>query len=107
MKRLFLLILATLTLSTFSSTAQNKPTGLMIDLITDADALYQKGYRAEVKMQDLSNEEFKNYQFAAIRSSRPTLGWIVPQGKGNTTQESYQIVVDDNFKDALQHNGRV
>lgn len=107
MKRLFLLILATLTLSTFSSTAQNKPTGLMIDLITDADALYQKGYRAEVKMQDLSNEEFNNYQFAAIRSSRPTFGWIVPQGKGNTTQESYQIVVDDNFKDALQHNGRV
>ena len=105
MKRLFLLILATLTLSTFSSTAQNKPTGLMIDLITDADALYQKGYRAEVKMQDLSNEEFNNYQFAAIRSSRPTFGWIVPQGKGNTTQESYQIVVDDNFKDALQHNG--
>lgn len=107
MKRLFLLILVALTLSTFSSTAQNRPTGLMIDLVTDADALYQKGYRAEVKMQDLSNEEFSRYQYAAIRSSRPTLGWIVPQGKGNTKQESYQIVIDESYEDARQHKGKV
>lgn len=108
MKKFLLFILALIiSLSADSLSAQNKPTGLMIDLISDSDALYQKGYRSKEKMQNLSNEEYQNYQFAAIRSSRPTFGWIVPQGKGNTRQESFQIVLDDNFKDALLHKGKL
>ena len=84
-----------------------KPSGLMVDLVKEAGALYQKGYPADVKMQDLNDGEIDNYQFAEIRSSRPTFCWIVPQGKGATWQKSYEIVVDDNWDDALQHKGGV
>ena len=84
-----------------------KPSGLMVDLVKEAGALYQKGYPADVKMQDLRDGEIDNYQFAEIRSSRPTFGWIVPQGKGATWQKSYEIVVDDNWDDALLHKGEV
>lgn len=87
--------------------AQNKPTGLMVDLITDAGELYRNGYAVDVEMQDLSNAELDDYQYAAIRSSRPTFGWIVPQGKGDTCQKGYEIVVDDCWDDALARRGKV
>lgn len=87
--------------------AQNKPTELMVDLITDAGALYQNGYEVELAMRELSNAEIGDYQYAAIRSSRPVFGWIVPQGKGETWQKSYEIVVDDNWEDALARLGGV
>ncbi len=84
-----------------------KPSGLMVDLVKEAGALYQKGYPADVMMQDLSDGEIDNYQFAEIRSSRPTFCWIVPQGNGATWQKSYEIAVDDNWDDALLHKGGV
>lgn len=84
-----------------------KPSGLMVDLVKEAGALYQKGYPADVKMQDLNDGEIDNYQFAEIRSSRPTFGWIVPQGKGATWQKSYEIAVDESWDDALLHKGGV
>ena len=84
-----------------------KPSGLMVDLVKESGLLYKNGYPADVKMQDLDKEEIDNYQFAEIRSSRPTFCWIVPQGKGATWQKSYEIVVDDNWDDALLHKGGV
>lgn len=87
--------------------AQNQPTELMVDLVTDAGMLYQNGYAVEVDMRELSGEEIAAYQYAAIRSSRPTFGWIVPDGKGNTQQKAYEIVVDDDWIDALARRGNV
>ena len=43
-----------------------KPAGLMVDLVKEAGALYQKGYPADVKMQDLNDGEIDNYQFAEM-----------------------------------------
>ena len=82
--------------------AQNKATGLQTDLINDAGTLYQNGYRSDKTMAELNDSEFSQYQYAAIRSSRPTFSWIVPQDKGqhNVIQRSYQIAVDDNPADA-------
>lgn len=108
MKRLLQTLILFLVLATpIFSEAQNRPTGLMTDLINDAGALYQNGYRAKLSMWELENEQFDAYQYAAIRSSRPTFGWIVPQGKGSTWQRAYQIVIDDNYKDAIAHRGTV
>ncbi|MBR5877817.1 MAG: hypothetical protein IKZ11_04565, partial [Alistipes sp.] len=100
----YIALVATLLLPYFA-VAQGQPTGLMTDFVTDASALYQNGYRTEAKMWELSDESFSDYQYAAIRSSRPTFGWIVPQGKGETYQSAYQIVVDDNYADAKAHRG--
>lgn len=89
--------------------AQNKATGLQTDLINDAGTLYQNGYRSDKTMAELNDSEFSQYQYAAIRSSRPTFSWIVPQDKGqhNVIQRSYQIAVDDNPADAAAHAGKV
>lgn len=89
--------------------AQNKATGLQTDLINDAGTLYQNGYRSDKTMAEFNDSEFSQYQYAAIRSSRPTFSWIVPQDKGqhNVIQRSYQIAVDDNPADAAAHTGKV
>ena len=93
----------------FNIVAQNRATGLLTDLVSEAGALYQNGYRTDKSMATLSEEDFAAYQFAAIRSSRPTFSWIVPQceGERNVFQRSYQIVIDDNPTDAANRAGKV
>ena len=89
--------------------AQEPAMGLLIDLISDAGTLYQNGYPSDKSMAEVSEQDFAAYQFAAIRSARPTFSWIVPQreGRNNIVQRSYQIVVDDNPVDAAKHAGKV
>ncbi|MBR3911192.1 MAG: hypothetical protein IKJ48_00820, partial [Alistipes sp.] len=101
-----LLIAISLQLNT---SAQNRATGLMTDLVNDAGALYQNGYRIDKTMAELNDNSFADYKFAAIRSSRPTFSWIVPQGEGqhNVVQRTYQIAIDDNPTDAANHAGKI
>lgn len=94
-----------------SSASKNKeskkPYGLMIDLVSSPSVLYQHGYPVKTSMESLLDEDFKNYQYAAIRSSKPTFGWIVPsQGEG-TRQTSYRILVSDSKEDILAKKGNV
>ena len=84
-----------------------QPTHLMIDLVSDASALYDGGYQVKAKMQNISHRDFAAYQYAAIRSSRPTFGWIVPDMGIGTMQTAYHIVVDDNREDASSRKGKV
>lgn len=106
LRNIFLALLTALPLNLL---AQNSATGLLTDLVSDAGALYQNGYRSGKVMAELSDHEFSAYQYAAIRSSRPTFSWIVPQseGKHNVLQRSYHIVIDDNPSDAAAHLGKV
>ncbi len=105
-RSLCLIVCTTLSLISCSN---YRPSALMTDLVTDAGVLYQEGYRVSTKMHQLSGEEFNEYQYAAIRSSRPTFGWVVPSksGESNIMQQSYQIVVDDNLSDAKAHKGNI
>ena len=79
----------------------------MTDLVSDVSALYDKGYRVKAKMQNISHRDFAVYQYAAIRSSRPTFGWIVPDMGRGTMQTAYHIVVDDSREDASARRGKV
>lgn len=79
----------------------------MIDLVNDASALYSEGYRVDAKMHNVSHRDFDAYQYAAIRSSRPTFGWIVPDMGSGTMQTTYHVVVDDNREDASARRGKV
>lgn len=87
--------------------AQNRPAGLMTDMVTDAGALYRNGYRTAMTMADADPAEYDGCQFAAIRSSRPTFGWIVPDCGRDTRQRAYRIIVADNAADARAHRGNV
>lgn len=84
-----------------------QPTHLMTDLVSDVSALYDRGYRVKAKMQNISHRDFAVYQYAAIRSSRPTFGWIVPDMGSGTMQTAYHIVVDDSREDASARRGKV
>ena len=84
-----------------------QPTHLMTDLVSDVSALYDGGYRVKAKMQNISHRDFAVYQYAAIRSSRPTFGWIVPDMGSGTMQTAYHIVVDDSREDASARRGKV
>ena len=99
-------LVATLSLNL---SAQNCATGLLTDLVSEAGTLYQNGYPTDKQMANLAGNEIEGDQYAAIRSSRPTFSWIVPQseGRNNIVQKWYHIVVDNNPADAANHAGKV
>lgn len=87
--------------------AGNLPTGLMTDLVKDAHKVYRNGFATDMGVEDLTADDISNYTFAAIRSSRPTFGWIVPDCGRATRQKSYRIVLSDNMTDALARRGNI
>ena len=102
-------VVTLLAILSLNLSAQNCATGLLTDLVSEAGALYQNGYPVAIEMADLAENKFGEYQYAAIRSSRPTFSWIVPQseGRNNIAQKWYHIVVDDNPTDAANRAGKV
>lgn len=87
--------------------AENRPTGLMTDLVKDAHKVYRNGFATDMGVEDLTADDISDYTFAAIRSSRPTFGWIVPDCGRATRQKSYRIVLSDNMTDALARRGNI
>ena len=87
--------------------AENRPTGLMTDLVKDAHKVCRDGFITDLSVEDLTSDNISDYTFAAIRSSRPTFGWIVPDCGRATRQKSYRIVLSDNMTDALARRGNV
>ena len=87
--------------------AENRPTGLMTDLVKDAHKVYRNGFTTDMGVEDLTADDISDYTFAAIRSSRPTFGWIVPDCGRATRQKSYRIVLSDNMTDALARRGNI
>lgn len=85
----------------------NRPTGLMTDLVTDAHMVYRDGLPTGESVDGLSKEEVASRTFAAIRSSRPTFGWIVPDCGRATHQKAYRIILADNAADARARRGNV
>ena len=81
--------------------------GLMTDLVGEASNVYRNGFRTDKTVDAIPDAELGSYSFAAIRSSRPVLGWIVPSCGTATCQLWYQIVVSDNLEDAIAHKGNV
>ncbi len=87
--------------------AENRPTGLMTDLVKDAHKVYRNGFATDMGVEDLTADDISDYTFAAIRSSRPTFGWIVPDCGRATRQKSFRIVLSDNMTDALARRGNI
>lgn len=87
--------------------AENRPTGLMTDLVKDAHKVYRNGFATDMGVEDLTADDISDYTFAAIHSSRPTFGWIVPDCGRATRQKSYRIVLSDNMTDALARRGNI
>ena len=86
--------------------AQQRPSGLLTDLLHCTDKVYIGGYASTVSLED-ADKVLEDVQFAEIRSSRPTFSWIVPGEADGTMQIGYRIIVANTRKDASEGNGNV
>lgn len=93
-------------LYSLQSLAQNRPTGLLTDLLSNTDKVYINGYLSSVPLWGI-DEAIEPVQYALVRSSRPSFSWIVPGNANATMQKAYQIIIADSFKDAAGGKGNV
>ena len=86
--------------------ADNKPYGLLTDLIEHTDYTWHNGYISNVPVWQADNA-IEALQYAEIASSKPAFSWIVPGNAHGTVQTAYRIIVADNMSDALLGKGNV
>ena len=70
--------------------AAPRPVSLMTDLIERTDIVYAGGYATSLTLDQIDSQEDR-FQFAAIATGHPRLGWIVPGEAGNVLQTAYQV----------------
>ena len=84
-----------------AATAQ-RPTALTTDLLEHTDRVYVGGLPSTIDLADTGNA-IEPWQCAAIRSTRPWLGWVVNSNAPNTMQTAYRVLVAT--KRELLHEG--
>lgn len=68
------------------------PENLTTDLLEHTDRVFMDGYPASLSLNQTATA-VERYQYAAIRRSRPALGWVMKSNKSNTLQKAYRILV--------------
>ncbi|KAA6340980.1 hypothetical protein EZS27_011176 [termite gut metagenome] len=68
------------------------PTHLSTDLLEHTDRVFLDGYPSGIALTELGST-VERYQTAAIRNSKPYLGWVVNSNQPNTLQIAYHILV--------------
>ncbi|MDR0395037.1 MAG: family 78 glycoside hydrolase catalytic domain [Tannerella sp.] len=106
MKTFKTIIIALSCLCAVSSAAENKPNGLLTDLIEHTDRTWRNGYLSNVPVWWVRGA-VESLQYVEIGSSRPSFGWIVPGEAHATYQTSYRIIVADNPDDAFSGKGNI
>lgn len=88
------------------SAKETKPYGLLTDLIEHTDYTWHNGFLSGVPVWQMERA-IENLQYAAIASAYPSFSWVVP-GKGQAVfQNAYQIIVADNWGDAVAGKGTI
>ena len=105
-KQFYFIITLLLLFCAVSTVAQNKPYGLLTDLIEHTDYTWQNGYASNVPVW-LTDSVIESLQYAEIGSTKPSFSWIVPGEANATYQTSFRIIVADNMRDAISGNGNV
>ena len=106
MRRLYLFCVTLLCCSVLCVAENDKPTGLLTDLIEHTDRTWHNGYISNVPVWR-TEVAIENLQYVEIRSAFPTFSWIVPGKSNGTYQNSYRIIVADNFNDASAGTGNI
>jgi hypothetical protein len=102
----FKLLFIVLSICIARSQAENKPHGLLTDLVEHTDYTWQNGYVSNVPVWQTA-EAIEPLQYVEVRSAYPSFCWIVPGEAHATYQTSYRIIVADNPADADAGNGNV
>ena len=85
---------------------ENKPYGLLTDLLEHTDYTWHNGYVSNVPVWQIDSA-IEKLQYAEILSAYPTFSWIVPGSEQATYQISYRYIVADNIEDAVSGKGNV
>ncbi|MDD4516705.1 alpha-L-rhamnosidase C-terminal domain-containing protein [Massilibacteroides sp.] len=84
-----------------SQASNNKPTGLLTDLLEHTDVVYENGYLSNLPLYRI-DETSNLIQYAEIASSKPSFSWIVPFNGEGTKQMGYQIRVFESYESAIK-----
>ncbi len=93
-------------LSAFYAAAQNKPFGLMTDLLKNTGTVFIGGYPSSVTPEEAVSA-IESVQMAEILSEYPSLSWMVPDNGRNTRQTAYRIIVSDSREQAEKGVGNI
>ncbi|RYG49425.1 MAG: alpha-L-rhamnosidase, partial [Chitinophagaceae bacterium] len=104
--KLFYLNAALSFLFILHANAQQRPSGLLTDLLQGTDKVYVNGYPSNLRLGEIENA-IEAVQFAEVRSARPSFSWIVPGDANGTMQTGYRIIVAESPKDAEAGNGTI
>ena len=88
------------------SAMDNKPYGLLTDLLEHTDYTWQNGYVSTVPVWQAA-DAIESLQYVKIGSTHPSFSWIVPGEEKATIQTSYRIIVSDNIEDATTGKGNI
>jgi len=86
--------------------SENRPTGLLTDLIKHTDKVYINGYTSTVSLSDI-DDTIEPIEYASILSTHPAFSWIVNGEKNDTRQTGYHVIVSDLQEDAKQAKGTI
>lgn len=103
--RISLLLLATC-LNLFSQASVLKPSGLLTDLMEHTDRTWINGYLSNIPIWE-TGDAIEPLEYVKIGSTHPSFSWIVPGEKENTRQIAYQIILSDNYSDAVSGKGTI
>ncbi|MDR1096540.1 MAG: alpha-L-rhamnosidase [Tannerella sp.] len=107
MKSIKLISIALLLLSgAVLSQAENRPYGLLTDLVEHTDYTWQNGYVSNVPVWQTEGAT-ESFQYVEIGSAYPSFSWIVPGEAAGTYQTSYRIIVADHFTGIISGEGNI
>lgn len=85
---------------------ENKPYGLLTDLIEHTDRTWQNGYLSNITLWQ-RDAAIERLQYAQIASTHPYFSWIVPGDAHGTKQIAYRIIVSDSYEEIHSGNGNI
>ena len=89
------------------ASAQQKPMGLMTDLIEHTGIVFVNGYSVGSLADWERNGVDRPVEIPLIRSGYPVFGWIVEDERPNVRQTAYHILLSDNEADLTQDKGNI
>ncbi|MCD7938307.1 MAG: alpha-L-rhamnosidase, partial [Tannerellaceae bacterium] len=88
------------------SATDNKPYGLLTDLVEHTDYTWHNGYVSNVPVWK-TEDAIEHLQYVKIGSAYPSFSWVVPGDINGTVQTGYRIIVADTPEQAALGEGTI
>ncbi len=86
--------------------ADNRPVGLLTDLLEYTDRVYLDGYPSTLTLSQMP-DAIETMQVAKVASAKPSFSWIVPGKQQGTRQTAYRIILSQSYDEAMNHIGSI